>query len=77
VTQGTEQTPTRAKSIALPRQIAIYLIRKHIGISFKEIGTYFGGKNHTTIMHAFRKVEAGIEKNDRIREEVSAIQSSL
>ncbi len=68
---------TRARSVALPRQIAMYLIRKYAGLGFKEIGQFFGGKDHTTILHACSKIEAGIEGNPQIREAVEAIQNLL
>ncbi len=68
---------TRARSVALPRQMAMYLIRKYTGIGFKDIGSYFGGKDHTTILHACKKVEEGLENDAPIREAVEAIQNLL
>jgi chromosomal replication initiator protein len=68
---------TRARSIALPRQIAMYLIRKYTGLGFKEIGHFFGGKDHTTILHACNKIEKGLETDPSIREAVEAIQNLL
>jgi chromosomal replication initiator protein len=71
------KAPTRARSVALPRQIAMYLILKYTGVGFKEIGQYFGGKDHTTILHACSKIEAGMDGDPRIREAVEAIQNLL
>ena len=68
---------TRVKSIVLPRQIAIYLVRKNTGIGFMEIGRAFGGKDHTTIMHACIKIEKALEKDEAIRNAVIAIQAKL
>ena len=68
---------TRAQNISLPRQIAMYLIRKYTGLGYKEIGRFFGGKDHSTIMHGCRKVEAEMENNSLIRDAVEAIQNSL
>ncbi len=68
---------TRVRTVALPRQIAMYLIRKYTGIGFKEIGLYFGGKDHTTILHACQKIEAGLEGDQEIREAVETIQNLL
>lgn len=71
------KAPSRARAIALPRQIAMYLIRKYTGLGFKEIGLYFGGKDHTTILHACSKIEAGLEGDHSIREAVESIQNLL
>jgi chromosomal replication initiator protein len=68
---------TRVRTIALPRQIAMYLIRKYTGLGFKEIGLYFGKKDHTTILHACSKIDAGLEGDPQIREAVEAIQNLL
>ncbi len=71
------KSTTRIRTVALPRQIAMYLIRKYTGLGFKEIGLYFGGKDHTTILHACSKIEAGIENDQVIREAVENIQNLL
>jgi chromosomal replication initiator protein len=55
----------------------MYLIRKYTGVGYKEIGVYFGGKDHTTIMHAVKKIEAALETDRTIREAVEAIQNLL
>ncbi|MBI2712516.1 MAG: chromosomal replication initiator protein DnaA [Bdellovibrio sp.] len=71
------KSTSRIRSVALPRQIAMYLIRKYTGIGFKEIGLYFGGKDHTTILHACSKIEAGMEGDPEIRDAVEVIQNLL
>ena len=71
------KSAARTRSVSLPRQIAMYLIRKYSGLGFKEIGNYFGGKDHTTILHACNKIELGIEGDKEIREAVEAIQNLL
>ena len=70
-------TKSRSRTIALPRQIAIFLIRKLTQTPFEGIGKIFGGKDHTTALYAYRKISAGILKNDQIREAVAAIESTL
>jgi chromosomal replication initiator protein len=47
----------RTKHVALARQVAMYLMRASLGLSLKEIGSYFGGKDHTTVMHGVAKVK--------------------
>jgi chromosomal replication initiator protein len=71
------KSTSRARAVAVPRQIAMFLIRKYTGIGFKEIGVYFGGKDHTTIMHACSKIEEGLETDRSTREAVEAIQNLL
>lgn len=68
---------SRSQTIVIPRQIAIYLIRIETGIGFREIGGFFGSKDHSTILHAFRKVSASLEGDTSIRDVVEAVQKSL
>lgn len=51
------QSKRRQKSIAHPRQVCMYLARRHTRYSLEEIGGYFGGRDHTTVMHAVRTIE--------------------
>ena len=51
------QSKRRQKSVAHPRQACMYLARKHTRYSLEEIGGYFGGRDHTTVMHAERTIE--------------------
>lgn len=48
----------RARAISLPRQIAMYLCRKHTSASYPEIGRALGGRDHTTAINAVRRIEA-------------------
>ncbi len=56
VTLAALQSKRKPRSIALPRQICMYLAREHTPYSLEEIGCYFGGRDHTTVLHAFNKV---------------------
>jgi chromosomal replication initiator protein len=51
------QSKRRQKSIAHPRQVCMYLARRHTRYSLEEIGGYFGGRDHTTVMHAERTIK--------------------
>jgi len=57
VSLSSLQSKRRQRSIALPRQICMYLARQHTRYSLEEIGGYFGGRDHTTVLHAVRTVE--------------------
>lgn len=71
------KSASRAKPYSLPRQIAMFLVRKYTGIPLKDIGNYFGGKDHTTVMHACEKIETQMEINSDLREKVESIQTKL
>lgn len=53
----------RTKSVTWPRQIAMYLVRSLTSHSLPEIGDYFGGRDHTTVLHSFQKVDTDLQKN--------------
>jgi chromosomal replication initiator protein len=57
----------RTVSIVRPRQIAMYLIRELTSHSFPEIGEFFGGKDHTTVLHSYNKIAAERDKNVAVR----------
>jgi chromosomal replication initiator protein len=48
---------TKRRCYVLPRQIAMYIARQHTGGSLQEIGREFGGRHHTTVLHAIKKIE--------------------
>ena len=57
----------RQRKIAAPRHMAMYIVRKLIGLSYPEIGEAFGGRDHTSIMHGVKKIEASIETDGKLR----------
>jgi chromosomal replication initiator protein len=67
----------RLRSLVIPRQIAMYLCKKHAGASFPEIGEKFGGKDHTTVIHAFRKIESEMLGNLKLKEDVENLEKRL
>ena len=66
----------RTKQIAFPRQIAMYLSRELTSHSLTEIGATFGGKDHTTIIHAYEKIEDLLLTDITLLAEVNSIKSS-
>ena len=68
---------SRARAIAHPRQIAMYLCRKHTGSSYPEIGKAFGGKDHTTALNAFNRIRDRLEEEHDLRRKVEIIESQL
>lgn len=72
------KSPSRAQSLVFPRQVAIYLVRKHTGLSFKEIAVHFGGKDHTTILHAYHKIRHALERGDEsIQNAILSLEKAL
>lgn len=68
---------TRKKEIVKPRQIAMYLLREDLNISYPYIGQKFGQRDHTTVIHAYRKVERSLKKDDKLSEEIENIRGIL
>jgi len=67
----------RARNIAMPRQIAMYLARKLTDFSTTEIGTEFGGKDHSTVIHAISKIKTKYEEDDLFRQKIDKINSEI
>lgn len=74
---GDLKTKKRHKNIVLPRQVAMYLSRSLTTHSLPEIGGAFGGKDHTTILHAFKKIEAELMHNKETKKIVDYLRSIL
>ena len=67
----------RTKTLVFPRQLAMYLSRDLTELSYPEIGRHFGGKDHTTIMHACRKIEKEKEKGGDVALMIDALTRTL
>ena len=67
----------REREVVWPRQVAMYLMRQETSASLLQIGTELGGRDHTTIMHGWEKVQTEMTNNDRVRQEVAAVLASL
>ena len=67
----------RHKALTLPRQIAMYLCRKFTKTSYPEIGEKFGGKDHTTVMHAVRKITLERKKNMALIVHLDALERMI
>jgi chromosomal replication initiator protein len=70
-------SPQRARRVARPRQVAMYLSRKLTSRSLPEIGRRFGGRDHTTVLHACRRVEELCAEDAMFRQEVDFLQQML
>lgn len=68
---------SRKKEIVKPRQIAMFFLRRELKNSFPFIGRKFGGKDHTTAIHAYNKIIKEIEVNENLAEEISLIKEQI
>jgi chromosomal replication initiator protein len=71
------QSKKRHKSIAFPRQVCMFLARRHTRYSLEEIGGYFGGRDHTTVMHAVRTVDSDIKEDTQVAEQLIHLEHQL
>jgi len=67
----------RLKNIVLPRQIAMYISRNMTNLSYPEIGDRFGGKDHSTIIHAIKKIEEKMTKDMSLKMTVDKLMDKL
>jgi chromosomal replication initiator protein len=67
----------RDKSIVVPRQVAMYLVREETTVSLEQIGQLLGGRDHTTVMHGWDKISAAVDQDHQLRNEVLEIRSIL
>ncbi len=67
----------RDKHIVMPRQIAMYLMRQETQASLLEIGQMFGGRDHSTVLHACEKIDREVNINPTLRREIVAIREQL
>lgn len=70
-------SPRRARSVARPRQVAMYLAKHLTSRSLPEIGRKFGGRDHTTVMHAIRKIEELSGSDPTLAEDVRMLRRAL
>lgn len=67
----------RSRQVALPRQVAMYLLREEANASLPEIGQAMGGRDHTTVMYACEKIGDLVERDDRIRRKVLELKEQI
>lgn len=70
-------SPERSRQVALPRQIAMYLLHEEANVSLPQIGDALGGRDHTTILYGCEKIADLMERDDRLRKQVIEIKEQL
>jgi len=71
------RSPVRRRALVTARGVAVYLARHFTNESLQQIGRYFGGRDHTTVMHSCRRTEELMESEPAIRQSVASLQKTL
>lgn len=71
------KTRRRNKTVVFPRQIAMYLSREMTELSLPEIGEYFGGKDHTTVLHSINKIKEELRLSEDLKDKVERIKQLI
>ncbi len=77
VDMETLKSSNRARPIAWPRQVAMYLLRTETDMSLPQIGQLLGGRDHTTVLYGVEKVNESLDSNDTVRLEIDEIRGQL
>ena len=75
--ENSLKSSSKANNIAYPRQIAMYLIKNMTDKKLKEIGDCFGGKHHSTVIHAIEKIEEDIKNDYNIKSTVEDLTKDI
>ncbi|MBU0646466.1 chromosomal replication initiator protein DnaA [Patescibacteria group bacterium] len=68
---------SREKRLAFPRQITMFIMREEMKMSYPTIGTELGGRDHTTAMHAYEKINGCLEEDEKLRHDIELIKQRL
>jgi len=68
---------SRTKSVALPRQVAMYLAKELINEPLKNLAAFFGGKTHSTLLHAWKKISDQVEKDEKLKRQIQMARRNL
>jgi len=71
------RSKTRTKTLTVPRQVAMYLMRELLGMQLVEIGTTFGGRDHSTVIHSLERVGEMMREDASFGERVKRLHSSM
>ena len=77
IDEGSMYAKTRRREIVKPRQIIMYILREDFHLSYPAIGSVFGGRDHTTVIHACEKVRADVAADDELKTQIEEIRGML
>jgi chromosomal replication initiator protein len=67
----------RSQNVVYPRHVAMFLARELTGLSFPEIGEHFGGRDHTTVLHACDKIKKDVKKDQKTKSLVDKLVADI
>lgn len=68
---------SRSKDVAFPRQVAMYLAKELVNDSLMKLSSSFGGKTHSTLLHAWKKISGQVEKDETLRKQIQMAKRNL
>jgi chromosomal replication initiator protein len=68
---------SRKMEIAEARQISMFLCRDLMGLSLSNVGVYFGGRDHTTVIHAVKTIKNKIQNDERVKDQIDSVKDEL
>ena len=68
---------SNTRQIAYPRQVAMFLVKELTHASLPEIGRYFGGKHHTTVLHSIQKIEELRQRDEDLNSLIHSVMNTL
>lgn len=68
---------SRKRELAIPRQISMYLMREEIKCSFPTIGQEIGGRDHTTAIHAYHKIQRDVDESPKVKQDIDLIRQRM
>lgn len=71
------KSKSRSQNIAFPRQIAMYILKEYTDLSLKQIGSFFGGLDHTTVLHGINKIKANKENDPTVENIINDILKDI
>lgn len=71
------KSKSRSQNIAFPRQIAMYILKEYTELSLKQIGSYFGGLDHTTVLHGINKIKNNLENDVTVQNVINDILKDI
>ncbi|MBT4124122.1 MAG: chromosomal replication initiator protein DnaA [Candidatus Pacebacteria bacterium] len=77
IKQSAVKGRRRVKDIVTARHVAMYILRKELNMPLEEIGKWFSGRDHTSVLHAINKIEKEIKEETLIKQDISALRISL
>jgi chromosomal replication initiator protein len=77
VTTEGLRSKTRTKNLTVPRQVAMYLMRELLGMQLVEIGSAFGGRDHSTVIHSLERVSAMMKEEPTFAQRIGKLHAML